>query len=107
MEFTAMSYNVRFDTERDVQDPWAGRKKDVCGLIVSEEPLVFTLQEPLLHQVQDVCVGVNEEAPTAEYQWYGVGRHADGSGELCPVFYDSNRVERLDSGTFWCVLSLS
>lgn len=100
-DFTVMSYNVRFDTKRDVHDPWEGRKKDVCSLIAQEEPLVFALQEPLLHQVQHVHAGVNEELASPRYQWYGVGRHADGSGELCPVFYDTTRVTALESGTFW------
>ena len=103
MQFSIMSYNIRFDTKRDVEDPWDGRKDDVCRLIASENPLVFALQEPLLHQVEDVYAGVNLQVPSSTYEWYGVGRNADNSGELCPVFYDSERLDMLDSGTFWFV----
>ena len=53
-------------------------------------------QELLRHQLADLA------ARLPDYAWLGAGRDdgADG-GEFNPIFYRRERLEPLDSGTFW------
>ncbi len=41
------------------------------------------------------------EKTMPEYDYVGVGRNSDGSGEASPVFYNTTKYTLVESGTFW------
>ncbi len=92
----AMTFNVRVDLEDDGADGWANRRGLVADTIRYHAPDVLGLQEPLAAQVDDL----DERLPG--YDWVGRSRErSDGAGEYAPIFYDADRFEPEDRGTFW------
>ena len=91
-----MSFNVRYGTAKDGDFVWENRKDAACAMILDKHPAVFGVQEALDFQLtyfEEHCPG---------YRFVGVGRE-DGlhEGEHMAVFYDSNRIELLQWGTYW------
>ena len=91
-----MSFNVRYGTAKDGDHVWENRKDAACAMILDQRPAVFGVQEALDFQLtyfQEHCPG---------YKYVGVGRE-DGisDGEHMAVFYDTERIERLEWGTYW------
>lgn len=71
--------NVRYCQGQDGRYRWANRLPRIVELIRSHDPTFLTLQEVLPHQRADL------EQALPEFQWFGLGRHQDFSGEQCPV----------------------
>jgi endonuclease/exonuclease/phosphatase family metal-dependent hydrolase len=94
--FRVMSFNIRYDEPRDLDNAWPKRREMVAGTIRFYGADIAGLQEALVGQVEAL------EGLLPEYSWVGVGRD-DGAegGEFSPVFYLRDRFRRLDSGTFW------
>lgn len=94
--FNVMSYNIRFDNPADGSNAWSNRKEKVFSIIRLYKPDILGLQEPLPNQISEI----NNEF--RNFSWYGVGRD-DGKekGEFNPIFFNTVRFERLNSGTFW------
>ncbi len=91
-----MSYNIRYGTANDGVDSWPNRADRVANLLRFYRPDVFGLQEALASQIDFL-----EEALPG-YGWIGVGRDdGEAAGEFSPVFYNRERLEALESGTFW------
>ena len=91
-----MSFNVRYGTANDGEHVWANRKAAACAMILDQRPAVFGVQEALdfqLSYIEDNCPG---------YKYVGVGRE-DGihEGEHMAVFYDTERIELQEWGTYW------
>ncbi|MBQ6253223.1 MAG: endonuclease/exonuclease/phosphatase family protein [Bacteroidales bacterium] len=91
-----MSFNVRYGTARDGDNVWENRRDAACAMILDQRPAVFGVQEALdfqLAYIEGNCPG---------YKCVGVGRE-DGvhEGEHMSVFYDTERVELLEWGTYW------
>lgn len=91
-----MSFNVRYGTANDGEHVWTNRRDAACAMIMDQRPAVFGVQEALDFQL-DYFV---EKCPM--YKCVGVGRE-DGvhEGEHMSVFYDTERVELKDWGTYW------
>jgi endonuclease/exonuclease/phosphatase family metal-dependent hydrolase len=91
-----MTYNIRYATERDGENQWEYRKEQVVSLIQNYDPILVGIQEGLLHQLEYMNAGLKS------YTYIGVGRD-DGKkkGEFSAIFYDSTRLNLLESGTFW------
>lgn len=90
------SYNIRFDNPRDSGNLWKDRKAAVATLVKYHEFDLFGTQEGLVHQLEDL------QAMLPGFAWYGKGRD-DGQrkGEFSAIFYNKERFEIRDSGTFW------
>ncbi len=93
---TVMSFNVRYGTAKDGDFVWENRKDAACAMIMDRHPAVFGVQEALDFQLayfEEHCPG---------YKYVGVGRE-DGihEGEHMAVFYDSERIELQEWGTYW------
>ena len=93
---TVMSFNVRYGTAKDGDFVWENRKDAACAMIMDRHPAVFGVQEALDFQLayfEEHCPG---------YKYVGVGRE-DGihEGEHMAVFYDSERIELKEWGTYW------
>lgn len=94
--FSAMSYNLRYATERDGENAWSKRKADVRKLLQFYAPTFLGTQEGLKHQLDYLDAGL------PDYAYVGVGRE-DGAegGEYTAIFYDSLRYELMTTETFW------
>ena len=93
---TAMSFNVRYGSANDGENSWENRKDAACAMINEQHPAVFGVQEAMAFQLayfEEHCPG---------YKYVGVGRE-DGlhEGEHMSVFYDTNRIELQEWGTYW------
>ncbi len=95
-EFKAMTYNIRYDTERDGINRWDARKDWVSEVILDQKPAVLGVQEALHHQI------IYLDSALTNYAYAGVGRD-DGNqkGEYTAVFIDTTLFQIMDSGTFW------
>ncbi|MBR5175174.1 MAG: hypothetical protein IKW89_04505 [Bacteroidales bacterium] len=91
-----MSFNVRYGTADDGDNIWENRRDAACAMILDQRPAVFGVQEALDFQL-DYFV---EKCPG--YKCVGVGRE-DGihDGEHMSVFYDTDRIELREWGTYW------
>jgi len=95
-DLTVMSFNIRLNVESDKENAWPQRKQDVADLLTYYHPDYFGVQEALPEQMKDIKTGLKN------YDYIGVGRD-DGKekGEFSALFYDTNRLEVVKSGTFW------
>jgi len=94
--FRTMTFNIRFDTEKDEQNRWCYRSHLVPATIRLHSAHIIGFQEALRTQIDDL------ERSLPEFGWVGVGRD-DGKngGEFCPIFWREDKFKCLDSGTFW------
>ena len=94
--FSCMSFNVRYDNPADGANSWEHRKRDVSLFMQKVRPSIFSLQEPLKHQLLDI------KNFLSEYEFVGVGR-TDGAekGEYNPIFYKKDLFHLSENGTFW------
>lgn len=90
-----MTFNIRYGTARDGDDHWCRRRELVADTIRRHAPHVLGVQEALAFQVE----WLEDRFP--RYERIGVGRDADGGGELSALFVDRERLEVVESGTFW------
>lgn len=91
-----MSFNIRLQVASDKENAWTERKQDVVDLLNYYHPDYFGVQEALPEQMKDL------KGDLKNYDYVGVGRD-DGKekGEFSAIFYDTNRLQVVKSGTFW------
>ncbi len=91
-----MTYNIRYDTQRDGVNRWDNRKEKVFSLLRKYDPDIFCVQEAVYNQVQDIASNFKD------YVYFGVGRD-DGKqkGEHSAIFVRRSRFTVLDQSTFW------
>jgi endonuclease/exonuclease/phosphatase family metal-dependent hydrolase len=91
-----MSFNIRYNTPADSLNAWPYRKDKVASQILFHEAHIMGVQEALHEQMMDL----QERLP--QYKFAGVGRD-DGKekGEYSAIFYDTTRLQALQSKTFW------
>lgn len=94
--FTLLSWNIRYDNPDDGPDNWNVRKQELVTFLSEQDPWLFGIQEGLNHQVTFI------DTSLPNYRYIGVGRD-DGNkkGEFCAIYYQSEHLELMDSGTFW------
>ena len=103
------SFNIRCNTTADGENAWPYRKDRVMALIAFYEYDIIGVQEARPEQMADM-------KQMTEYASVGVGRDGEQGGEFSAIFYRTDRIQILDSGTFWlsetpevvtnCVLTL-
>lgn len=93
-----VSYNIRMSGSpaADGDNYWTNRKQASINMVNDEQPDVMGIQEGCPDQI----AFLDEHLP--QYKHIGVGRE-DGKaeGEMMAIYYRTDRVEVLDSGTFW------
>jgi endonuclease/exonuclease/phosphatase family metal-dependent hydrolase len=91
-----MSFNLRYDTPSDGPNAWPLRRDWVAALIRFHAADVVGVQEALAGMLADL------DSRLPGFARVGVGR-ADGraGGEFSAILYRTDRLELLDSGTFW------
>jgi endonuclease/exonuclease/phosphatase family metal-dependent hydrolase len=95
-DLNVMSFNIRYNTPKDSLDAWPLRKDNVAAQILFHDVHLLGVQEALHGQMTDLL----ERLPRFKYK--GVGRD-DGKekGEYSAIFYDTTRLQALQSKTFW------
>ncbi|MFN1219363.1 endonuclease/exonuclease/phosphatase family protein [Chryseobacterium kwangjuense] len=95
-DIKVMSFNIRLNVASDKENAWPERKQDALDLLSYYHPDYFGVQEALPEQMKDIKAGLKN------YDYVGVGRD-DGKekGEFSAIFYDTNRLQVIKSGTFW------
>ena len=91
-----MTFNIRYNNPDDGEHAWPNRKSRVASTILFNQADLIGVQEALKEQMDDLA------GLLPGYTWIGVGRD-DGkdAGEYSAIFYNEQRLEVLDSGTFW------
>ncbi len=91
-----MSFNIRYGTAPDGENAWEHRRDLLLETIVTFDPDLLGTQECLQLQAEFL------QARLPGRSFVGVGRD-DGrqAGEMCAIFYRSDRFEQLDAGHFW------
>jgi endonuclease/exonuclease/phosphatase family metal-dependent hydrolase len=95
-EMRLMTFNIRFNTEKDGENRWDKRKENLCSLLRFHEIEICGMQEALFGQIQDI------KSLLPEYEYVGNGRD-DGkeAGEFSPIFYQKDKVKLVESQTLW------
>jgi endonuclease/exonuclease/phosphatase family metal-dependent hydrolase len=96
-----MTYNIRRRMRQNAPgspDLWSKRQPLLRALLTRERPTLLGTQEALPDQALFVSAVLGPH-----YRRIGYGRNADGTGEGCPLFYDSRRLQ-LES---WRQIALS
>lgn len=91
-----MTYNIRLSLDSDKENSWENRKAEALELMDYYHPDFFGVQEAVPKQMSDI------KNYLTNYDYVGVGRD-DGKnkGEYSAIFYDTKKLQVLDSGTFW------
>lgn len=95
-DLRVMSFNLRYAGAPDGDNAWYRRRDLLVGVVHAFAPDVLGTQECLVEQAAFL------ELALPGYAWVGVGRD-DGrqAGEMCAVFYRTDRLELLAQGHFW------
>lgn len=91
-----MTFNIRMNTPADSLNAWPYRKDKVASEVLFHQASLLGVQEALYVQMTDL----QQRLP--QYKYIGVGRD-DGKtqGEFSAIFYDTTRLQLLQSSTFW------
>ena len=95
-DLNVMTFNIRYNTPKDSLDAWPYRKDFVASQVLFHDAHIIGVQEALHEQMTDL----KQRLPRFKYE--GVGRD-DGKekGEYSAIFYDTTRLQALQSKTFW------
>ena len=95
-ELNVVTFNIRYNNAADSLNAWPYRKDKLASQLLFHHAHIIGVQEALHEQVQDL----QERLP--RYKHAGVGR-TDGKekGEYSAIFYDTGRLQLLQSATFW------
>lgn len=95
-DLNVMTFNIRYNNPGDSLDAWPYRKDKVPSQVLFHEVHLLGVQEALHEQIMDM----QQRLP--QYKYAGVGRD-DGKekGEYSAIFYDTTRLQALQSKTFW------
>lgn len=95
-ELSVMTYNIRYDNPEDSVNSWSNRKALLSSQIKFIHPDIVGIQEALNHQLSFV------DSVISDYSFVGVGRDdGQSKGEYNPIFFDVNKFNLVESGTFW------
>ena len=91
-----MTFNIRYNNPDDSLNAWPYRKDNLASEVLFHEANLLGVQEALYDQITDL----QQRLPG--YKYIGVGRD-DGKtkGEFSAIFYDTARLQLLQSQTFW------
>jgi endonuclease/exonuclease/phosphatase family metal-dependent hydrolase len=95
-ELNIMTFNIRLNVKSDSLNAWPYRKDNAASQILFYKIHLLGVQEALHDQMVDL------KERLTQYKYVGVGRD-DGKekGEYSAIFYDTTRLQILQSKTFW------
>ncbi|CAL2275489.1 unnamed protein product [Prunus armeniaca] len=97
VSLTVMTFNLHEDQTEDSPYSWE-KRRDLCiSVITSYSPMILCTQQGVKSQLDYLhqCL--------PGYDQFGISRKGpeDTSDEHCTIFYDKEKVELLEGGTFW------
>ena len=100
VDVRVMSFNLRRPVAVDFWNHWTFRRSRAAAAVDLVQPDVLATQECTPGQARDLMKRLDG------YAWVGAGRNNGRSsgpftGEMCAVFYRSDRFEAVDQGHFW------
>lgn len=96
MKLRVMSFNLRYENERDGEFAWGRRRHAAAAVIRRHLPDVLCTQEGLTGMLEFL-----DDALDGAYERFGRGRNADGSGEFTAVYVRRDSFEVSSAGQFW------
>ena len=99
-DLNVLTFNIRLNTKADSLNAWPYRKDNVASQILFHDVHLLGVQEAL----HDQMVDLQDRLPRFKY----VGNARDDGkqkGEYSAIFYDTARLQVLDSKTFWLSLT--
>ncbi len=94
--FRVMSFNIRWGGAADPPSVWSDRRERVLETIQVYDPDILGVQEAILRQVKYLRDGMDG------FVFFGAGRdNGKLGGEMCAIFYRSERFRRIGGGHFW------
>lgn len=99
-ELNVMTFNIRLDLASDSLNAWQYRKDKAASQVLFHDVDILGVQEALNNQMLDL------QAALKDYSYTGGGRE-DGKtkGEYSAIFYNTKRLDLLNSSTFWLSLT--
>ncbi|KAJ8768116.1 hypothetical protein K2173_021056 [Erythroxylum novogranatense] len=97
VSLTVMTFNLGEEEPEDSPNAWE-KRRDLCiSVITSYCPMILCTQQGVKSQLDYLQQGL------PGYDQFGVSRKGseDASDEHCNIFYDKEKVELLEGGTFW------
>ncbi|KAA8522865.1 hypothetical protein F0562_009288 [Nyssa sinensis] len=97
VSLTVMTFNLLEDQLEDSPNSWE-KRRDLCiSVITSYSPMILCTQQGVKSQLEYLQQGL------PGYDQFGISRKGaeDTSDEHCSIFYDKEKVELLEGGTFW------
>ncbi|CAK4076646.1 unnamed protein product [Aphanomyces euteiches] len=91
---SVMTFNLRFAGANDGWNGWDYRKDHLIELINRYKPTVMGTQEGLKDQLAEI-----HSKLLGNYERFGVER--EPNGEFEQIFYDADKVTKLDGGNYW------
>ncbi|KAL9326081.1 hypothetical protein ACSQ67_006726 [Phaseolus vulgaris] len=126
VSLTVMTFNLHDDEPHDSPNSWE-KRRDLCiSVITNYSPIILCTQQvdivfsvsPLITVIQFtyplLCIDVHLDSGVKTqldflqqglpgYDQFGISRKGpqDTTDEHCTIFYDKEKVELLEGGTFW------
>jgi endonuclease/exonuclease/phosphatase family metal-dependent hydrolase len=106
--FDVMSYNVRRKGDDPQEHQWSNRKELISKQILTKKPTIIGFQEVVQgEQFDDLNKALSHYKSFGEprsknagiLQWF-VMKHPKAKNECNPIFYNSEKVTLIESGTF-------
>ncbi|XP_039004973.1 uncharacterized protein LOC120132230 [Hibiscus syriacus] len=97
VSLTVMTFNLHDDQPEDSPNSWEKRRDLRISVITSYSPIILCTQQGVQSQLDFLQQGL------LGYDQFGVSRKGpqDSSDEHCTIFYDKEKVELIEGGTFW------
>ncbi|KAH7546173.1 hypothetical protein FEM48_Zijuj01G0172400 [Ziziphus jujuba var. spinosa] len=108
VSLTLMTFNLHEDQPEDSPNSWE-KRRDLCiSVITSYSPMILCTQQGVKSQLDFLQQGLPGSdglyvlCPLG-YDQFGISRKGPGdtSDEHCTIFYDKDKVELIEGGTFW------
>lgn len=90
-----MSFNLKYAAPFG-PNAWRKRRPVMAELLGAELPTMLGTQEGLHRQLRDI-----EHDLPGHYDWIGEGRGGGITDEYCAIFFDTRRLDPVESGHFW------
>lgn len=97
VSLSVMTFNLHDDQPEESPNSW-DKRKDLClSVITSYSPIILCTQQGVKSQLDYIQQGL------PAYDQFGTSRKGpqDPTDESCTIFYNKEKVELLEGGTFW------
>ncbi len=96
MPFKVMSFNIRWGGAADPPSVWSKRRDRLLATIKAYDPDILGAQEAVTGQLKFLRNNLDG------FIFFGAGRfNGRLGGEMCPLYYRSERFRRVGGGHFW------